>query len=275
MSEGGTARRIAGRVLIVAGSDSGGGAGIQADIKSVTALGGYAMTAITALTAQNTEGVFGVHEVPTAFLRQQMELVIGDIGVDCVKTGMLHSAPVIETVCDVLEARLPNVPLVVDPVMVAKGGHPLLEPSAMGVLKNRLITRATVLTPNVPEAELLTGLTIRDEDAMRQAAELLLSFGPRAVLLKGGHMSGRDVVDLLASEDGIEAIRGPRIDTRHTHGTGCSLASAIACGLAQGLSLTKAIRRARNYVLTAIATAPGWGRGHGPLNHAHTIRADA
>lgn len=275
MTDDGTARRIAGRVLIVAGSDSGGGAGIQADIKSVTALGGFAMTAITALTAQSTEGVFGVHEVPTAFLRQQMELVIDDLGVDCVKTGMLHSAPVIETVCDVLEERLPDVPLVVDPVMVAKGGHPLLEPSAMDVLKNRLITRATVLTPNVPEAELLTGLAIGDEGAMRQAAELLMSFGPRAVLLKGGHMSGRDVVDLLASEDGIEAIRGPRIETKHTHGTGCSLASAIACGLAQGLSLAKAIHRARNYVLTAIATAPGWGRGHGPLNHAHTVRSDA
>jgi len=275
MSDGGTARRMAGRVLIVAGSDSGGGAGIQADIKSVTALGGFAMTAVTALTAQNTEGVFGVHEVPTEFIRQQMELVIGDIGVDCVKTGMLHSTAVIETVCDVLDARLPNTPIVVDPVMVAKGGHPLLESSAMGALKTRLISRAAVLTPNVPEAELLTGMTIRDEDAMRQAAELLLTFGPRAVLLKGGHMSGRDVVDLLASEDGIEAIRGPRIDTRHTHGTGCSLASSIACGLAQGLSLTKAIRRARSYVLTAIATAPGWGRGHGPLNHVHTVRADA
>lgn len=275
MSDGGTARRMAGRVLIVAGSDSGGGAGIQADIKSVTALGGFAMTAVTALTAQNTEGVFGVHEVPTEFIRQQMELVIGDIGVDCVKTGMLHSTAVIEAVCDVLEARLPNTPVVVDPVMVAKGGHALLEPSAMGALKTRLISRAAVLTPNVPEAELLTGMTIRDEDAMRRAAELLLTFGPRAVLLKGGHMSGRDVVDLLASEDGIEAIRGPRIETRHTHGTGCSLASSIACGLAQGLSLTKAIRRARNYVLTAIATAPGWGRGHGPLNHVHTVRADA
>lgn len=275
MTEGGIARRIAGRVLIVAGSDSGGGAGIQADIKAVTALGGFAMTAITALTAQNTEGVFGVHEVPVEFLRQQMELVIGDLGVDCVKTGMLHSGPVIETICDVLEARLPSAPLVVDPVMVAKGGHALLEPSAMGVLKTRLVARATVLTPNIPEAELLTGMTIRDEDAMRQAAELLLSLGPRAVLLKGGHLHGHDVVDLLASEDGIEAIRGPRIETRHTHGTGCTLASSIACGLAQGLSLTKAIRRARSYVLTAIATAPGWGRGHGPLNHVHTVRPDA
>ena len=272
---GGTARRMAGRILIVAGSDSGGGAGIQADIKAVTALGGYAMTAITALTAQNTEGVFGVHEVPTDFLRQQMELVIGDLGVDCVKTGMLHSAPVIETVCDLLESRVPGVPLVVDPVMVAKGGHPLLEPAALGVLRARLLGRATVLTPNLPEAELLTGMEIRDEDDMRRAADALLSLGPRAVLLKGGHLEGRDVVDLLASEDGIEAFRGPRIQTRHTHGTGCTLASAIACGLAQGLDLPKTIRRARNYVLTAIATAPGWGRGHGPLNHAHTVRSDA
>ena len=272
---GGTARRMAGRILIVAGSDSGGGAGIQADIKAVTALGGYAMTAITALTAQNTEGVFGVHEVPTDFLRQQMELVIGDLGVDCVKTGMLHSAPVIETVCDLLESRVPGVPLVVDPVMVAKGGHPLLEPAALGVLRARLLCRATVLTPNLPEAELLTGMEIRDEDDMRRAADALLSLGPRAVLLKGGHLEGRDVVDLLASEDGIEAFRGPRIQTRHTHGTGCTLASAIACGLAQGLDLPNTIRRARNYVLTAIATAPGWGRGHGPLNHAHTVRSDA
>ncbi|EDP62236.1 Hydroxymethylpyrimidine/phosphomethylpyrimidine kinase [alpha proteobacterium BAL199] len=275
MSGGGTARRIAGRVLIVAGSDSGGGAGIQADIKSVTALGGYAMTAITALTAQNTEGVFGVHEVPVDFLRQQMELVINDIGVDCVKTGMLHSGAVIETVCDALDALAPSVPIVIDPVMVAKGGHALLESSAMGVLKSRLIPRSTVLTPNLPEAELLTGMEIRDEDDMRRAADLMLSFGPRAVLLKGGHLDSHDVMDLLASDDGIEVIRGPRIQTRHTHGTGCSLASAIACGLAQGLSLTRAIRRARSYVLTAIGTAPGWGRGHGPLNHAHTVRPDA
>lgn len=275
MTGAGTVRRIAGRVLIAAGSDSGGGAGIQADTKAVTALGGFAMTAITALTAQNTEGVFGVHEVPVDFLRQQLELVIGDLGADCIKTGMLHSVPVIETVCDVLEARAPSVPVVVDPVMVAKGGHALLEPSAVGVMKARLILRATVLTPNIPEAEILTGLTIRDEDAMRRAASMLLSLGARAVLLKGGHLAGRDVVDLLATEDGVEAMRGPRIHTRHTHGTGCTLASAIACGLAQGLSLTKAIRRARSYVLTAIATAPGWGHGHGPLNHVHTVRDDA
>src|SRR5690606_4534588 len=159
------------------------------------------------------------------------------IGADCVKTGMLNSAPVVEAVCDVLEARIPRVPLVVDPVMVAKGGHPLLDPDAIGAVRTRLIPRATVPTPDLPDAELLTGIDIRDEDAMRQAAELLLSFGPRAVLLKGGHLEGRDVVDLLIGEDGIEALRGPRVESRHTHGTGCTLASAIACGLAQGLSL--------------------------------------
>src|SRR5690606_35388005 len=176
-----TAGRTQGRVLIVAGSDSGGGAGIQGDIKAVTALGGYAMTASTALTAQHTQGAFGIHEVPPALVRQQMELVVGDIGADCVRSGMLNSAPVVEAVCDVLEARIPRVPLVVDPVMVAKGGHPLLDPDAIGAVRTRLIPRATVLTPNLPEAELLTGIDIRDEDAMRQAAELLLSLGPRAV----------------------------------------------------------------------------------------------
>lgn len=268
-------RRQQGRVLIVAGSDSGGGAGIQADIKAVTALGGYAMTAITALTAQNTRGVFGIHEVPTDFLRQQMYLAIDDLGADAVKTGMLHSAAVIETVCDVLEAKLAGVPVVADPVMVAKGGHPLLEASAVDVLKTRLVPRADVLTPNVPEAELLTGLTIADESDMRRAAEALLSFGPRAVLLKGGHLSGETLVDLLATGDGIEAFRGPRYATPHTHGTGCTLASAIACGLAQGLNLVEAVRRARDYVAVAIETAPELGHGHGPLNHSHTVRRDA
>jgi hydroxymethylpyrimidine/phosphomethylpyrimidine kinase len=264
-----------GRVLIIAGSDSGGGAGIQADLKTVTALGGYGMTAITALTAQNTEGVFGIHEVPPDFIRQQLELVVGDIGVDCVKTGMLHSTAVIDAVCDVLEAMAPDTPVVVDPVMVAKGGHTLLEDSAMGVLKARMILRATVLTPNIPEAELLTGMTIQDIDGMRHASEMLLSLGAQAVLLKGGHMAGDVLTDLLATEHGIETFESPRLHTRHTHGTGCTLASALACGLAQGLELSVAVRRARDYVTTAIRTAPGFGKGHGPLNHGHTVSQDA
>ena len=264
-----------GRILIAAGSDSGGGAGIQADLKAVTALGGYGMTAITALTAQNTEGVFGIHDVPPDFIRQQLELVLGDIGADCVKTGMLHSVAVIDAVCDVLEAMAPDTPVVVDPVMVAKGGHALPENSAIGVLKARMILRATVLTPNIPEAELLTGMSIRDIDGMRHAAEMLLSLGAQAVLLKGGHMSGDVLTDLLATEHGIETFESPRLHTRHTHGTGCTLASAIACGIAQGLGLSDAVRRARTYVTTAIRTAPGFGRGHGPLNHSHTVSQDA
>lgn len=264
-----------GRVLIAAGSDSGGGAGIQADIKTVTALGGFAMTALTALTAQDTRGVFGVHEVPVAFLKQQLDLVLDDLGADAIKTGMLHSAAVIDTICDVIEEKAMDIPLVVDPVMVAKGGHPLLEPEAMGVLKARLILRADILTPNLPEAELLTGMTIRDVDDMHHAAEMLLSLGPPAVLLKGGHLASETVVDLLATEDGIRMFTSPRIKSTSTHGTGCTLSSAIACGLAQGLDTVSAVERARAYVVTAIATAPGFGGGHGPLNHAHTVRSEA
>jgi len=275
VSTGGAARPMQGRVLIAAGSDSGGGAGIQADIKSVTALGGYAMTAITALTAQNTRGVFGVEEVPIPFLRQQLDLLIDDLGADAIKTGMLHSAAVIDTICDVVEEKAMGVPLVVDPVMVAKGGHPLLEPEAMGVLKARLILRAHLLTPNLPEAELLTGMTIRDVDDMHHAAEMLLSLGPPAILLKGGHLSSETVVDLLATEDGVTAFESRRIHSTSTHGTGCTLSSAIATGLAQGLEMKAAVTRARDYVTMAIATAPGFGGGHGPLNHAHTVDPEA
>lgn len=268
-------RPMRGRVLIAAGSDSGGGAGIQADIKAVTALGGYAMTAVTALTAQNTRGVFGVHEVPIPFLRQQLDLLLDDLGTDAIKTGMLHSSAVIDTICDVIEEKAMGIPLVVDPVMVAKGGHPLLEHEAMGVLKARLILRAHLLTPNIPEAELLTGMTIRDVDDMHHAAEMLLSLGPPAILLKGGHLSSNEVVDLLATENGVREFRSPRINTTSTHGTGCTLSSAIACGLAQGMGIEPAVERARAYVATAIATAPGFGHGHGPLNHAHTVDPSA
>ena len=260
-----------GRVLIVAGSDSGGGAGIQADIKAVTALGAYAMTAITALTAQDTITVHGVHEVPPAFIRQQMDVVLNDLGADAVKTGMLHKPEVIETVADVLAAQAPGVPLVVDPVMVAKGGARLLDPSATQALKARLIVMATVITPNLPEAETLTGLQIRTLADMRHAAQMLLTLGPKAVLLKGGHLAGEVVHDVLATERGVEVYDSPRIHSRSTHGTGCTLASAIAAGLAQKMALNQAVMRARAYVREAIRTAPGFGRGHGPLNHAHTV----
>ncbi|MGA8399805.1 MAG: bifunctional hydroxymethylpyrimidine kinase/phosphomethylpyrimidine kinase [Stellaceae bacterium] len=262
-----------GRVLIIAGSDSGGGAGIQADIKAVTMLDAFAATAITALTAQNTEGVHGVLPIDPAFIRLQLEVVLDDIGADAIKTGMLHDAAVIDTVATVLAERAPNVPLVLDPVMVAKGGAPLIEPEAIDALKTRLLPRAAVLTPNLPEAEILCGRKIGDAAAMREAARALRALGCAAVLLKGGHLAGNTVHDVLATEAGFEEWSSPRIETRHTHGTGCTLASAIAAGLAQGMAVSAAVERARDYVQRAIASAPGFGRGHGPLDHAHPLRA--
>ena len=259
-----------GRVLIIAGSDSGGGAGIQADIKSVTAMGAFAATAITALTAQNTLGVHGIEAVSIAFLRQQIEVVLSDIGADAIKTGMLHDVATIEAVCDMLPD---GMPLVADPVMVAKGGHALLAADAVATLRARLVPLATVLTPNIPEAEVLTGMTIPDEAAMHRAAEALLRLGARAVLLKGGHMTGDVLVDLLVTPQGTTRYESRRIETRHTHGTGCTLASALAAGLAQGMALEPAVARARDYVRAAILAAPGYGAGHGPLDHSVTIRA--
>jgi hydroxymethylpyrimidine/phosphomethylpyrimidine kinase len=261
---------VKGRVLIIAGSDSGGGAGIQADLKAVTALGAFGMTAITALTAQNTLGVHGVLPVPLDFLRQQIAVVLDDLGADALKTGMLADSATIDAVCDEITARAPGLPLVADPVMVAKGGHPLLVPEAAETLKRRLLPIAAVLTPNLPEAEALCGFAIQDVGAMHQAAKALLALGPKAVLLKGGHLPGDEVVDLLATGVRIEIFRNRRIATRHTHGTGCTLASAVAAGLAQGLSLRDSVIRARAYVRAAIAAAPGFGAGHGPLNHAIT-----
>jgi hydroxymethylpyrimidine/phosphomethylpyrimidine kinase len=258
-----------GRVLIVAGSDSGGGAGIQADIKTVTAHAGYAMTAITALTAQDTHGVHGVHVVPVDFIAQQMRLVLRDIGADAIKTGMLHDSATIDAVADTLEAEAKGVKLVVDPVMYAKGGHPLLLPEAVATLKRRMMVLATILTPNLPEAEALSGMTIRDPREMRHAAQAMLTLGCHSVLLKGGHLDSDTVVDILATPDGIVTFESPRIQTKATHGTGCTLASAIATGLAQGLDLETAVTQARHYVQRAMETAPGYGSGHGPLNHAH------
>lgn len=262
-----------GRVLIIAGSDSGGGAGIQADIKTVTALGGFAMTAITALTAQNTRGVFGIHEVPPDFIVQQLDVVLSDLGADCIKVGMLHRPDVIDAVCDLLEEKAQGIPIVVDPVMVAKGGASLLEREAVATLKRRMILLASVLTPNIPEAEVLTGMKIRDRDEAIAAGKMLSTLGPQYVLLKGGHMEGETVVDLLCRErELVEAFVGPRLDTPNTHGTGCTTASAIAAGLAQGMDVAAAVSRARAYVFEAIRTNPGYGHGHGPLNHGHTVQ---
>jgi len=260
-----------GRVLVIAGSDSGGGAGIQADIKSVMAMGGFATTALAALTAQNTRGVTGVHVVPPDFLRAQIDAVMEDIGADAVKTGMLPDTASIEIVADFLDRQSPRLSFVMDPVMVATSGDRLQSEEALAALRRRLLPRATVITPNIPEAELLLGRRIVDEAAQREAARALLETGAQAVLVKGGHLPGVTVTDLLATPAGIVAISGPRIDSTSTHGTGCTLASAIAAGLAQGMALEPAIRRARAYVAAAIAAAPGLGHGHGPLGHGVTV----
>jgi hydroxymethylpyrimidine/phosphomethylpyrimidine kinase len=257
-----------GRVLVVAGSDSGGGAGIQADIKTITAFGAYAATAITALTAQNTLGVEAVHVAPLDFVAKQIDVVMRDIGADVVKTGMLADAATIEVVCDALARYAPGVPVVVDPVMVATSGARLLADDALGMLVRRLIPIAQVITPNLPEAEALSGMAIADVAAMRRATTALLALGAPAVLLKGGHLAGDQIVDLLATAEGVEEFVAPRIESRNTHGTGCTLASGIAAGLSQGMTLRKSVLRARDYVRAAIGSAPGLGAGHGPLNHA-------
>lgn len=265
-----------GRVLVIAGSDSGGGAGIQADIKTITALGGYAATAITAVTVQNTLGVTGVHPIPLDVIAAQARAVLDDIGADAIKTGMLGDAAVVETVAAAID-HAGRVPAVVDPVMVAKGGAPLLAEAAIGAVKALMIPRAALLTPNAPEAAALTGLTVETTDDLRRAGEALLALGAKAVLMKGGHVAGAEmngrVVDVLMTADGETTFEGERIETRHTHGTGCTLASACAAGLAQGLPLEQAVARAWNYVHEAMLRAPGFGGGHGPLDHGWTLRA--
>jgi len=262
-----------GRVLIIAGSDSGGGAGIQADIKTVTALGGYAATAITALTVQNTLGVTGVHVAPLEIVEAQARVVLDDIGADAIKTGMLGDAATVD-----LAARLiaeSQIPAVVDPVMIAKGGAALLAAEAVAAVRERLVPQAALLTPNAPEAEALTGLPCASTDDLRRAGEALLALGARAVLMKGGHVPGERVIDLLITSGGETVFETDRIHTRHTHGTGCTLASACAAGLAQGLPLTEAVARAWAYVQEAMLRAPGLGAGHGPLDHAWPLRGRA
>jgi len=267
---GGGSERKMGRVLILAGSDSGGGAGVQADIKAVTMMGGFAATAITAITVQNTLGVHGVHPLPLEVITAQARAVLEDIGTDAVKTGMLGSVEVVETVAALLDEA--KAPAVVDPVMVAKGGHPLLPNAAVEAVRSLMIPRAALLTPNAPEAEALTGLEVRDIDGQRRAGEALLKLGAKAVLMKGGHVDGPTVIDLLMTADGETVLEAERIDTRHTHGTGCTLASACAAGLALGRPLEVAVAEAWAYVGEAIRRAPGLGGGHGPLDHGWPVR---
>lgn len=267
----GSSRGALGRVLVVAGSDSGGGAGIQADIKAITCLGGFAMTAVTAITVQNTLGVSDVHVVPVGVVTAQIEAVATDLGVDAVKTGMLGTAEVVEAVADALEAHASGAPRVIDPVMIAKGGHALLEDRAVSAVRSRLVPGAYLLTPNAPEAARLAEVAVDSLDGQRRAAERLLAMGARAVLVKGAHVDGPTFTDLLATPEGERLFRRERIDTTSTHGTGCTLASAIAALLAQGALLEPAVERASLYVRGAIATAKGLGRGHGPLHHGWEI----
>ena len=254
------------RVLIIAGSDPSGGAGIQADIKTVTCLGGYAMTAITALTVQNTLGVHDVMPVPEAIITAQGQACLNDIGADALKTGMLGTVSVVETVAGLMDEALEAFK-VVDPVMVAKGGHALLPDEAVSAIRSLLIPRAGLLTPNAPEAEVLTGVAVVDEVSQKRAAYALLQMGAGAVLMKGGHIDGPEVVDWLITPDGETRFSGPRIETRHTHGTGCTLASACAALWRRDGDLAQSVAAARDYVMGAIAHAPGLGGGHGPLRH--------
>lgn len=267
----GTTDKTTAIAVTIAGSDSGGGAGIQADLKTFSALGVYGASVITALTAQNTLGVTGIHDVPPAFVSAQMDAVFSDLAVDAVKIGMLSRPEVIAAVAAGLD-RHGLKTVVLDPVMVAASGDRLLVPEAIESLRTQLLPRALIITPNLPEAAaLLDEAPAGDLAAVRRQAERLLAFGPRAVLIKGGHGEGPESVDVLLDADGFLELSAPRVDTRNTHGTGCTLSSAIASGLAKGLELRPAVEAAKAYLTQAIGAADrlSIGRGHGPVHHFH------
>lgn len=254
------------RALTIAGSDSGGGAGIQADLKTFEALGCYGMSVITSVTAQNTVGVTAIHDIPPDVVTKQLAAVLSDIGADAAKTGMLSNPAIVHAVAEVLDTH-PVEKLVIDPVMISKSGHTLLQHNARGVLIKLLFPKAYLLMPNVPEAEALSGLEIRGEDDLRRAGDKLLALGPRHVLMKGGHLDSEAATDWLFDGAGWRCFTAPRIDTRHTHGTGCTYAAAVTAGLARGLGLGEATAQAKAYLSEAIRRAPGLGAGHGPLLH--------
>ena len=262
-------------VLSIAGSDPSGGAGIQADLKAISACGCYGMAAVTALTAQNTGGVSGVHRVPAAFVADQIAAVLADVRTDAVKIGMIATADIASAVADALAGY--GGPVVLDPVMAAKGGAALLAPEAVAALRDRLVPVAAVITPNLPEAAALLGTSAaEDTAAMAQQAAALMALGPKAVLLKGGHLPGPQSPDLLATPDGLCWLEGGRFPTRHTHGTGCTLSAALAALLARGVPLPDAAARAKRYVAGAIAAAGRLtvGAGHGPTHHFHALWTD-
>ncbi|MGW3358630.1 bifunctional hydroxymethylpyrimidine kinase/phosphomethylpyrimidine kinase [Streptomyces bungoensis] len=259
------------RVLTVAGSDSGGGAGVQADLKTMLALGVHGMSVITAVTAQNSLGVQGAWELPVEAVRAQYRSVVDDIGVQAVKTGMLASAELVEAVAGLISGT--DAPAVVDPVGVSKHGDPLLAASALDAVRTRLLPAATLATPNLDEVAQLTGVRVGSEDDLRRAAAAVLAYGPRWVLVKGGHLPGdADAVDLLTDGSAEHWLRAPRLPNRHTHGTGCTLASAVACGLAKGLTVPEAVTAAKEYVTGAIAAGFALGAGIGPVDHGWRLR---
>jgi hydroxymethylpyrimidine/phosphomethylpyrimidine kinase len=254
------------RLLVIAGSDSSGGAGLQADLKTAQAFGVYAQTAVTAVTVQDTNKVHSVNPVVPEIVRAQIAAALNDIGADVIKIGMLGNGAIAAVVADALEGC--DIPLVLDTVILSSSGTPLLDDVGLAILKQRLVRRALLVTPNLPEAEALTGILPDSDHRLRNAATAFMMLGAENVLFKGGHGQGDVVRDILWSGGVFTPFEAPRQDTRHTHGTGCTLATAIACGLAQKLSLKDAVARAEAYVQEAIRTAPGLGTGHGPLNHA-------
>jgi hydroxymethylpyrimidine/phosphomethylpyrimidine kinase len=256
---------VSGRLLVIAGSDSSGGAGIQADLKTAQAFGVYAQTAITAVTVQDTNGVTAVHPVPPDIVAAQIKAALSDIGADAIKIGMLGNGAIAAAVADALEGS--DIPLVLDTVLLSSSGVPLLDEEGVQILKKRLMRRAALVTPNLPEAEVLTGIYPKSEHRLRNAAMVFKMLGTNDVLFKGGHGEGDILRDVLWSDGDFTDFEAPRQDTRHTHGTGCTLATAIACGLAQGLALKDAVVRAHGFVQEAIRTAPALGAGAGPLNH--------
>ena len=261
------------KVLIIAGSDSSGGAGIQADIKTVTALGSYAMTAITAITAQNTTGVKSIVPIPTKEIFNQITFTIKDIKPDAIKIGMLHSNKVIESVIRSLKiANIKNI--VLDPVMVAKGGTRLIDDKAIKMLKDRLIKRVMLITPNIPEAEILTNTSIRSKEDMIFAAHKLIEMGASNVLIKGGHLTSKIVQDIFVSKSDIKIYNNKRYKTKNTHGTGCTLSSAITTFLSCGKPIKKSCELGINYVNSGIRTNPKYGKGHGPINHLNSINLE-
>jgi len=254
------------KVLIIAGSDSSGGAGIQADIKTVTALGSYATTALTAVTAQNTKGVKKIISIPAKIVQKQITMILDDIGTQAVKIGMLHDADIIKSVHKTLKKYKPKN-IVLDPVMVAKGGAKLISSNSIKYLINLLIPLCTLVTPNIPEAEILTGSSISNKEDMIRAAKKILNMGSKNVLLKSGHLKNKMIFDILATKKGIKIFTKRKIKTKNTHGTGCTLSSAVATCLSQNKNIERSCKVSLRYVDKAIISAPGYGKGFGPLNH--------